>query len=61
MERVYDIDISEIDFKGNQERMRKMFKKRARKEKIKSIVVVILAFIWTMFMLFAPAVAALVC
>ena len=52
MEREYDIDISEIDFKGNQERMRKMFKKRARKEKIKSIVVVILAVIWIMFLIF---------
>ena len=36
MGKEYDIDISEIDFKGNQERIRKQQKKQHRNEIIKN-------------------------
>ena len=52
----YDIDISEIDFEGNQKRMLKQRKKNKIKKVVISIFEYILATIFILFMLFAPAI-----
>ena len=52
----YDIDISMIDFEGNQRRFRERQKKQRRKELIVNIFEYILATIFILFMLFAPAI-----
>ena len=52
----YDIDISEIDFDGNQKRMLKQRKKNKIKKVVISIFEYILATIFILFMLFAPAI-----
>lgn len=56
----YDIDISEIDFEGNQRRARQeeaiRRKKQRRKELIVNIFEYILATAFILFMLFAPAI-----
>ena len=56
----YDIDISMIDFEGNQRRARQEYavrrKKQRRKELIVNIFEYILATIFILFMLFAPAI-----
>ena len=56
MGKEYDIDISEIDFEGNQRRFREMQKKQRRKELIVNIFEYILATAFILFMLFAPAI-----
>lgn len=56
MGKEYDIDISEIDFEGNQRRFRERQKKQRRKELIVNIFEYILATIFILFMLFAPAI-----
>ena len=60
MGKEYDIDISEIDFEGNQRRARQedaiRRKKQRRKELIVNIFEYILAIIFVLFMLFAPAI-----
>ena len=56
MGKEYDIDISEIDFDGNQRRFREKQKKQRRKELIVNIFEYILATIFILFMLFAPAI-----
>ena len=56
MGKEYDIDISEIDFEGNQRRFREKQKKQRRKELIVNIFEYILATIFILFMLFAPAI-----
>ena len=56
MGKEYDIDISEIDFDGNQRRFRERQKKQRRKELIVNIFEYILATIFILFMLFAPAI-----
>ena len=55
-EVIYDIDISEIDFEGNQKRMIKQRKKNKIKKVVFSIFEYILATIFILFMLFAPAI-----
>ena len=55
-EVIYDIDISEIDFEGNQKRMLKQRKKNKIKKVVISIFEYILATIFILFMLFAPAI-----
>ena len=52
----YDFDLSEIDFEGNQRRFRERQKKQRRKELIANIFEYILATIFILFMLFAPAI-----
>ncbi len=52
----YDFDLSEIDFEGNQRRFRERQKKQRRKELIVNIFEYILATIFILFMLFAPAI-----
>ena len=56
MGKEYDFDLSEIDFDGNQKRMLK----QRKKNKIKKVVIIIyeyiLATIFILFMLFAPAI-----
>ena len=52
----YDIDISMIDFEGNQKRMLKQRKKNKIKKVVISIFEYILATIFILFMLFAPAI-----
>ena len=56
MGKEYDIDISEIDFDGNQRRFREKQKKQRRNELIVNIFEYILATIFILFMLFAPAI-----
>ena len=56
MGKEYDIDISEIDFDGNQRRFREKQKKQRRKELIVNIFEYILGTIFILFMLFAPAI-----
>ena len=56
MGKEYDIDISEIDFEGNQKRMLKQRKKNKIKKVVISIFEYILATIFILFMLFAPAI-----
>ena len=56
MGKEYDIDISEIDFEGNQRRFRERQKKQRRNELIVNIFEYILATIFILFMLFAPAI-----
>ena len=56
MGKEYDIDISEIDFEGNQRRFREMRKKQRRNKLIVNIFEYILATIFILFMLFAPAI-----
>ena len=56
MGKEYDIDISEIDFEGNQRRMLKQRKKNKIKKVVISIFEYILATIFILFMLFAPAI-----
>ena len=56
MGKEYDIDISEIDFEGNQKRMLKQRKKKKIKKVVISIFEYILATIFILFMLFAPAI-----
>ena len=56
MGKEYDIDISEIDFVGNQRRMLKQRKKNKIKKVVISIFEYILATIFILFMLFAPAI-----
>ena len=56
MGKEYDIDISEIDFEGNQRRFRERQKKQRRKELIANVFEYILATIFILFMLFAPAI-----
>ena len=56
MGKEYDIDISEIDFDGNQKRMLKQRKKNKIKKVVISIFEYILATIFILFMLFAPAI-----
>ena len=56
MGKEYDIDISEIDFEGNQRRFRERQKKQRRHELIVNIFEYILATIFILFMLFAPAI-----
>ena len=56
MGKEYDIDISMIDFEGNQRRCRKMRKKQRRNKLIVNIFEYILATIFILFMLFAPAI-----
>ena len=58
-EVIYDIDISEIDFEGNQRRCREMRKKQRRNKLIVNIFEYILATIFILFMLFAPAIVEL--
>lgn len=55
-EVIYDIDISEIDFEGNQKRMIRQRKKNKIKKVVFSIFEYILATIFILFMLFAPAI-----
>ena len=52
----YDFDLSEIDFEGNQRRFRERQKKQRRNELIVNIFEYILATIFILFMLFAPAI-----
>ena len=52
----YDFDLSEIDFEGNQKRMLKQRKKNKIKKVVISIFEYILATIFILFMLFAPAI-----
>lgn len=56
MGKEYDIDISEIDFDGNQRRFREKQKKQRRNKLIVNIFEYILATIFILFMLFAPAI-----
>ena len=56
MGKEYDIDISEIDFERNQRRMLKQRKKNKIKKVVISIFEYILATIFILFMLFAPAI-----
>ena len=56
MGKEYDIDISMIDFDGNQKRMLKQRKKNKIKKVVISIFEYILATIFILFMLFAPAI-----
>lgn len=56
MGKEYDIDISEIDFDGNQRRCRERQKKQRRNKLIVNIFEYILATIFILFMLFAPAI-----
>ena len=56
MGKEYDIDISEIDFEGNQRRCRERRKKQRRNKLIVNIFEYILATIFILFMLFAPAI-----
>ena len=56
MGKEYDIDISEIDVEGNQKRMLKQRKKNKIKKVVISIFEYILATIFILFMLFAPAI-----
>ena len=60
MDKEYDIDISMIDFEGNQRRTRQedaiRRKKQRRNELILNIFEYILATIFILFMLFAPAI-----
>ena len=56
MAKEYDIDISEIDFEVNQKRMLKQRKKNKIKKVVISIFKYILATIFILFMLFAPAI-----
>ena len=56
MGKEYDIDISEIDFEGNQRRFRERQKKQRRNELIVNIFEYILATAFILFMLFAPAI-----
>ena len=56
MGKEYDIDISEIDFEGKQKRMLKQRKKNKIKKVVISIFEYILATIFILFMLFAPAI-----
>ena len=56
MGKEYDIDISMIDFEGNQKRMLKQRKKNKIKKVVISIFEYILATIFILFMLFAPAI-----
>ena len=56
MGKEYDIDISEIDFEWNQKRMLKQRKKNKIKKVVISIFEYILATIFILFMLFAPAI-----
>lgn len=60
MEREYDIDISEIDFKGNQERMRKQQKKNKIKKVVLSILEAILIMIVSLVVMFTPAIIELI-
>lgn len=60
MERIYDIDISEIDFKGNQERMRKQLKKNKTKKVMFSILEAILIMVIGLAMVFLPAIIELI-
>ena len=55
-EVIYDIDISEIDFDGNQRRCRERQKKQRRNKLIVNIFEYILAIAFALFMLFAPAI-----
>ena len=56
MGKEYDFDLSEIDFEGNQKRMLKQRKKNKIKKVVISIFEYILATIFILFMLFAPAI-----
>ena len=56
MGKEYDIDISMIDFEGNQKRRLKKRKKNKIKKVVISIFEYILATIFILFMLFAPAI-----
>ena len=56
MGKEYDFDLSEIDFEGNQRRMLKQRKKNKIKKVVISIFEYILATIFILFMLFAPAI-----
>ena len=56
MGKEYDIDISMIDFEGKQKRMLKQRKKNKIKKVVISIFEYILATIFILFMLFAPAI-----
>lgn len=60
MEKIYDIDISEIDFKGNQERMRKQFKKNKIKKAILDVLETILVVVFGLVIMFLPAIIELV-
>ena len=59
-EIIYDIDISEIDFKGNQERMRKQFKKNKIKKAILDVLEAILVVVFGLVIMFLPAIIELV-
>lgn len=59
-EIIYDIDISEIDFKGNQERMRKQFKKNKIKKAILDVLETILVVVFGLVIMFLPAIIELV-
>lgn len=59
-EIIYDIDISEIDFKGNQEKMRKQFKKNKIKKAILDVLEAILVVVFGLVIMFLPAIIELV-
>lgn len=59
MGKEYDIDISMIDFEGHQRRCRERQKKQRRNKLIVNIFEYILATIFILFMLFAPAIVEL--
>lgn len=60
MEKIYDIDISEIDFKGNQERMRKQFKRNKIKKAILDVLEIILVVVFGLVIMFLPAIIELI-
>ena len=59
MEREYDIDISEIDFKGNQERIRKQLKKNKIRNIALNILEAIVLTIIGLVVAFTPAIIEL--
>lgn len=52
----YNFDLSEIDFEGNQRRFRERQKKQRRNKLILNIFEYILAILFALFMVFAPAI-----
>lgn len=63
-EVIYDIDMSEIDFEGNQRRTRQedaiRRKKQRRNKLIVNIFEYILAILFALFMVFMPAIIELI-